>query len=183
MAVTCASVAASVSSEATNFGFERSTSKITSGSVATRASAQGQTPRDGRLSLGARIKEQKRFLYPNRSISCIQPPALLAISSALGGIEEGAQPPTWKRNKLVFLRNPANSKGMAEARPVHQDKTRCCNILISGRLSDSAKKARSLTISLLHRLSCSNDVSCSSADTNAINPSSPIPQPERERGA
>jgi hypothetical protein len=69
------------------FCLERSTSKMTSGSVATRASAWGQTPRGGSVSFGARIKERKLFRYPKHSISCIQPPAHLAVSSAIGGYE------------------------------------------------------------------------------------------------
>jgi hypothetical protein len=72
-------------------GFERSTSKRTSGSVATRASARDQTPRDGSLAFGARSKWRKRFRYPKRSISCIQPPAHLALTAGVGGSEEGAQ--------------------------------------------------------------------------------------------
>ena len=46
---------ASVFSVSTKLGLERSTSKMTSGSVATRASVRGQTPRGGGLSSGARI--------------------------------------------------------------------------------------------------------------------------------
>jgi hypothetical protein len=54
-------------------------------------------------------KGESDFWYPNRSIS-IQPPAHLAVSSVVGGTKEGAQQSTWNRNKLVFMRNPANSK-------------------------------------------------------------------------
>jgi hypothetical protein len=61
------------------------------------------------------------------------------VSSVVGGTEEGAQFATWKRNKLVFLRNPANSKGMAEGRPEHQLKSTRFNTLISERLSANAK--------------------------------------------
>jgi hypothetical protein len=154
---------------------------MTSGSAATRASARGQTPRGRSVSSGVRIKVRKRFRYPARSISCIQPPAHLAVSSVVGGTEEGEQPATWIRNKLVFLRNPANSKGMAEARRVHQLKSTRCNILISDRLFGKAKKARSLTPKLLHKSRCINEVFCSRADTSAMNPSSPIPQKSRER--
>jgi hypothetical protein len=96
--------------------------------------------------------------------------------------EEGAQSATWKRNKLVFLRNPASSRGMAEARPEHQLKSTRCKTLISGRLSAKAKNARSLLkprLSLKSR--CSNEEFCSRADTSAMIPSSPISQPERER--
>jgi hypothetical protein len=123
------------SSDGTKLGLERSTSKMTSGRVATRASAGGQTPRGGSLSFGARTKARKRFRYPNLSISCIQPPAHLAVSRGVGGVEEGAQSATWNRNKLVFLRNPSNSKDMAEARPAPHLKSTRCNTLISGRLS------------------------------------------------
>jgi hypothetical protein len=56
---------------------------------------------------------------------------------------EGAQSVTWKRNKLVFMRNPANSEGMVEPRPEHQLKSNRCKTLISGRLS-ARPKARSL---------------------------------------
>jgi hypothetical protein len=59
----------SIYSDGTKLGLERSTSKMTSGSVATRESARGQTPRGGSLSFGARIKGGKRFRYPKRSIS------------------------------------------------------------------------------------------------------------------
>jgi hypothetical protein len=86
-----------------------------------------------KLSFGARINGRKRFRYPTRSISCIQPPAHLDVSSGDGGTEEGGQFATWIRNKLVFLRNPVNSKGMAEARPVHQLKSTRCSTLIYGR--------------------------------------------------
>jgi hypothetical protein len=55
----------SVSSDGTKLGLERSTSKMTSGSAATRASARGQTPRDESLSFGARIKARKQFRSPN----------------------------------------------------------------------------------------------------------------------
>ena len=134
----------SVSSVGTKLGLERSTSKMTSGSVATRANAQGQTPRGGGLSSGARINRRNRFRYPKRSISCIQLPAHLVISSGVGGNLKGEQSGTQKRNKLVFLRNPVNSKGMAEARPGHQFKSTRCNTLISGRLSANAKKGLSL---------------------------------------
>jgi hypothetical protein len=54
-----ASLLPSVSSDGTKLGLEPSTSKLTSGSIATRASACGQTPRGGRLSFGARIKGPK----------------------------------------------------------------------------------------------------------------------------
>jgi hypothetical protein len=131
------------SSDSTKLGLERSTSKMTSGSVATRESARGQTPRGGSLSVGARIKGPKQFRYPKRSVSCIQPPTHLAVSSGDGGTEEGAQSATRKRNKLVLLRNPVSSKGMVEARPVHQQRAILCSILIPGRLFAKAKKARS----------------------------------------
>jgi hypothetical protein len=41
-----------------------------------------------------RIKGRRRFRYPKRSISCIQPPAHLVVSSVFGGTNSGAQPPT-----------------------------------------------------------------------------------------
>jgi hypothetical protein len=85
-----------VSSDGTKLGLERSTSKMTSGSVVTWASARGQTPRGGSLSFGARIQGRKRFRYPKRSISCIQPLVHLAVSSGVGGTEESAQFATWK---------------------------------------------------------------------------------------
>jgi hypothetical protein len=62
----------SVSSGGTKLDLERRTSKITS--VATRASARVQTRRGRSFSSGARVKERKLFRYPNRPISCIQPP-------------------------------------------------------------------------------------------------------------
>jgi hypothetical protein len=40
-------------------------------------------------------------------------------------------------------RDSANNKGMAEARPMHQLKSKLCNFVISGRLSAKAKKAHS----------------------------------------
>jgi hypothetical protein len=129
-----------VALDGTKLGLVRSTSKMTLGSVATRASARGQTPRSARLSLDARIKGRKRFRYPTRSISCIQPLAHLAVSSVVGGTEEGAQSTTWIRYRLVFLRNPANSKGKAEARFVHQFKSIRYNASIFGRLSAKAKR-------------------------------------------
>jgi hypothetical protein len=140
-----ASSVAFIPSDGTKLGLEQSTSKITSGSIAAWASAKGQTPRGGSLSFGARIKERKRLRYPKRSISCIQPPANLAVSSVLGGTKAGAQIATWMRNKLVFSRNSSNNRGMAEARPVHQQRLIRCTVLISGRLFAKAKKARSPT--------------------------------------
>jgi hypothetical protein len=38
------------------------------------------------------------------------------VSRGVGRTEEGAQWVTWIRNKLVFLRNPANRKGYIIAR-------------------------------------------------------------------
>jgi hypothetical protein len=70
----------SVSSDGIKLGLKHKTSKMTSGSVAARASAPGQTPRGGSFSYGARIKGRKRFRYPKRSTSCIQQPAHLAVS-------------------------------------------------------------------------------------------------------
>jgi hypothetical protein len=90
MLVSAASIP-SVSSDGTKLGLEHKNSKMTSGSVAARASARGQIPQGRSFSFGARIKGRKRFLYPKRSISCIQPPSHLAVSSGVGGTEEGAQ--------------------------------------------------------------------------------------------
>jgi hypothetical protein len=75
------------SSYGTKLGLERSTSKSTSGSLVTRTSARSQTPRGGSLSFVSRIKGRKRFRCPKRSISCIQPPAHLVVSSGVGGTE------------------------------------------------------------------------------------------------
>jgi hypothetical protein len=172
----------SVSSEDAKLGLERINSKMTSGNDATRASARGQTPRGQSVSSGVRIRLRKRFRYPSRSISCIQPPANMAITSGSVLALVCTQFATWKRNKLVFLRNPANSKGMAEARPAHHFKSTRCNTLISGRLSAKAKKARLLKLGVVRRNSrCSNEEFCSRADTSATNPSWPISQKERDR--
>jgi hypothetical protein len=109
----------SVSSEGTKLGLERSTSKMTLGKVATRASICGQIRRGGSLSLSARIKGRKRFRNPKS----IQPPAHLAVSSVVGGTQEGAQPVTWN-----LAQSWVSSKGMAQARHVHQRRSTCCNL-------------------------------------------------------
>jgi hypothetical protein len=116
-------------------------------------------------------QREKSVSVPKRSNSCIQPPAHLAEFSGVGGAEQGAQPTTWKRNKLVFLRNPSNNKGMVDARPVHQIKSTRCNTLISGRLSAKAEKARLPKPEEWYKSRCNNEVFCSRADTSAINPS------------
>jgi hypothetical protein len=110
-------------------GFGTEHLKITLVSVDTRASACDQIR--GAIPLSMHVTKE-RFRCPKPSVSCIRPNICRFFSC---GCVKKVRGGNLKRSKLVFLRNPANSKGIAEARPEHQNKSICCSTLISGRLS------------------------------------------------
>jgi hypothetical protein len=120
-------------------------------------------------------KKEKGFGTPNVSFPASSRQRICSFLQLLVGQKKAHNFAMWKRNKLVFLRNPTSSKGMAEARPVHHSKSTRCKTLISGRLSAKAKKARSLKPWFRLKSSCSNEVFRSRADTSSMNSSSSKP--------
>jgi hypothetical protein len=82
--------------------------KITLVSVDTRASASDQIPR--RTPLSMHVQQRKRFRCPKPSVS--HPAAQASVVSSVVGLKK-VRGGNLKRSKLVFLRNPANSKGIA----------------------------------------------------------------------
>jgi hypothetical protein len=88
-------------------------SNMTSVNV-TRAGARGQAPRGRHHEAGVPMKARTWFWYPKHSIFASSRLGYCLAPSSSGGTEE-ASTINMKMNKLVFLRNPANSKGMADA--------------------------------------------------------------------
>jgi hypothetical protein len=94
------------SSDGTNLSLERSTSKMTSGSVAARASAWVQTPRGVSKGEGG-------FGTPNVPFPASSHQRTWSFLQYLVGPIQ-VHNHQRENDKLVFLRNPASSKGMAE---------------------------------------------------------------------
>jgi hypothetical protein len=103
------------------------------------ASACGQIPRVEASSSANVSKGESRFGI-KRSISSIQPGTSGRVFFPQIG-QKGFKIGYLKLSKAcAFSRNPANSKGMAEARPV--TKVNLLQHLIFGRSSAKAEKAR-----------------------------------------